>query len=89
MVRRTSLTHLVDGDQRNVVLPHTANGNSVRVQIPENAAVMPAGHYMLFVNRVASDGSGMVVPSVSAPVKPASRPSEASAAIDRALLALQ
>ena len=41
MVRRTSLTHLVDGDQRNVVLPHTANGNSVRVQIPENAAVMP------------------------------------------------
>ena len=69
MVRRTSLTHLVDGDQRNVVLPHTANGNSVRVQIPENAAVMPAGHYMLFVNRVASDGSGMVVPSVSAPVQ--------------------
>ncbi len=69
MVRRTSLTHLVDGDQRNVVLPHTANGNSVRVQIPENAAVMPAGHYMLFVNRIASDGSGMVVPSVSAPVQ--------------------
>jgi len=68
-VRRTSLTHLVDGDQRNVVLPHTVSGDNLSVQIPENAAVLPAGHYMLFVNRIASDGSNMVVPSVSAPVQ--------------------
>lgn len=69
LVRRTSLTHLVDGDQRNVVLPHTVSGDNLSVQIPENAAVLPAGHYMLFVNRIASDGSNMVVPSVSAPVQ--------------------
>lgn len=83
LVRRTSLTHLVDGDQRTVVLPHTANGNSVRVDIPENPAVLPAGHYMLFVNRIASDGSAMVVPSVSAPVQVMLPPSASSLVVQR------
>ncbi|QJX01918.1 DUF1929 domain-containing protein [Alcanivorax sp. IO_7] len=69
LVRRTSLTHLVDGDQRTVVLPHTVGDGQVSVTIPGNAAVAPAGHYLLFVNRVASDGSAMVVPSTAASVQ--------------------
>ncbi|EKF75251.1 kelch domain protein [Alcanivorax hongdengensis A-11-3] len=69
LVRRTATTHLVDGDQRTVVLPFTVAGaHSLSVQVPGNPAVAPAGHYMLFVNRMAEDGSGMIVPSVSAPV---------------------
>lgn len=69
LVRRTSLTHLVDGDQRTVVLPHSVGDGQVSVTIPDNGAVAPAGHYLLFVNRVASDGSAMVVPSTAASVQ--------------------
>lgn len=71
LVRRTALTHLVDGDQRNVVLKvNSSTGTSLTVQIPDNdgaknQAVVPPGHYMLFVvNKSGTD----LVPSVSAPV---------------------
>lgn len=72
LVRRTAITHLVDGDQRNVVLPITGNsGNSLTVQLPnndpaQNQAVLPPGHYMLFIVSKGSDGP---VPSVSAPLQ--------------------
>ena len=67
MIRRTAITHLVDGDQRAVVLPIVARGsNYVRVRIPAAAAVVPAGHYMLFIRNTASGGP---VPSASTPIR--------------------
>lgn len=72
LVRRTAITHLVDGDQRNVVLNITGNtADSLTVQIPnndaaQNQAVVPPGHYMVFV--VSKNGSDLV-PSVSAPLQ--------------------
>lgn len=71
LMRRTALTHLVDGDQRSVVLKiNSSTGTSLTVQIPDNdgaknQAVVPPGHYMLFVVNKAGDE---LVPSVSAPV---------------------
>lgn len=71
LARRTAITHLVDGDQRNVLLrivDHTAD--SITVQLPnndpaQNQAVLPPGHYLLFL--VANAGKD-AVPSVSAPL---------------------
>ena len=63
LVRNPSITHLTDADQRNVELPITrAAGRSVTVQVPGQAAVLPPGPYMLFVNRSSDQGP---VPSVS------------------------
>jgi hypothetical protein len=57
---------LVDGDQRAVVLPIVARGsNWVHVRIPASAAVVPAGFYMLFVERTSADGP---IPSTSTPI---------------------
>lgn len=67
LIRRTTTTHLVDGDQRSVELPFSANGNSLSVSLSDNPAVAPAGHYMLFIN--TRNAEGMVVPSSSAPVQ--------------------
>lgn len=63
LVRNTSITHLVDGDQRNVELEvlHRA-GNTVTVAAPPNGNVAPPGHYMLFVNKKTDKGA---IPSVS------------------------
>lgn len=67
MIRRTAITHLVDGDQRAVVLPIVARGsNYVRVRIPAAAAVTPAGHYMLFIRKTATGGP---LPSASTPIR--------------------
>ena len=66
LLRRTAVTHLVDGDQRAVslrILSRTAG--SVTVRMPSSAAVTPAGPYLLFVQRSTSSGK---VPSVSKPV---------------------
>ncbi|MGH8934224.1 MAG: galactose oxidase-like domain-containing protein [Egibacteraceae bacterium] len=67
LVRRPSLTHLVDGDQRTVELPilSTVDGE-VTVASPPDGAVAPPGDYMLFINRGTEDGE---IPSVSAPVR--------------------
>lgn len=71
LVRRTALTHLVDGDQRNVVLPIVrSDGESLTLRVPsndaaQNQAVLPPGHYLLFI--VVKDGDRLV-PSESAPV---------------------
>ena len=67
LIRRTDLTHLVDSDQRSVVLPIiNRDKKQLDVQMPDNAAVLPPGHYMLFVN--ARDEDGRLIPSESVPV---------------------
>ncbi len=62
LVRNTSLTHLIDGDQRNVVLKVVRReGDRVTVRVP-GRTVLPAGPYMLFANRASAKGE---IPSVS------------------------
>ncbi len=63
LVRNTSLTHIVDGAQRNVELRILSrSGNSVTVEMPAQKSVLPPGPYMLFINQRTADG---LVPSVS------------------------
>jgi hypothetical protein len=67
LIRRPTLTHLIDGDQRSVVLPIVSrSGGSLEVQMPAQAAVTPPGEYMLFV---ISEGETGRVPSTSLPVQ--------------------
>lgn len=62
LMRNTAITHLIDGDQRSVVLPVTArDGATLTVQAPPDRAVTPAGPYLLFANRPTDDG---LVPSI-------------------------
>ena len=52
LVSNPSVTHLVDPNQRNVVLPVISRaGNVLTVKSPPNADVAPPGPYMLFVNK--------------------------------------
>jgi hypothetical protein len=70
LVRRTALTHDVDGDQRTVMLPIVARGSgTVTVSLTSNQAVVPPGNYMLFVNQAgATTHAKDLTPSPSAPV---------------------
>ena len=62
LVRNPSITHLLDGDQRNVELHIVKkSGRVVTVAAPPDGAVAPPGPYLLFVNRRAADGA--LVPS--------------------------
>lgn len=62
LMRNTAITHLVDGDQRSVMLPIVSRtDHSVTVNAPPRAAVAPAGPYLLFLNK--GDG-GDLIPSV-------------------------
>jgi len=65
LVKRTTLTHIIDGDQRTVVLPHTGT-NNLQVRLPTQKGALPPGSYMLFV--VSEDASGKRLPSVSVPL---------------------
>ena len=66
LVRNPALTHIQDGDQRNVELPIVErDGNSITVRRPPNANVAPPGPYMLFVNRRTAHGP---IPSKSAQI---------------------
>ncbi len=66
LVRNTSITHLIDGDQRAVELQIVSqHGHVVEVAMSESSNVVPAGPYMLFVNRLATEGQ---IPSVAAQV---------------------
>jgi hypothetical protein len=61
VMRNTAMTHLVDSDQRSVVLPILERrGAELVVSAPPDRAVAPAGPYNLFVNRPTDDG---LVPS--------------------------
>ena len=60
------MTHVVDAEQRSVVLPivrHTAG--TLDVQLPD-ANVVPPGPYLLFINTRDNEG---LVPSVAAPLR--------------------
>ncbi|MBW4934970.1 galactose oxidase early set domain-containing protein [Marinobacter sp. F4206] len=77
LIRRKATTHLVDGDQRTVVLPIIdRNNDKVTVKMTSNRAVLPAGQYMLFVSHEADDG--MRVPSESTPVSVLADPGQPS-----------
>jgi hypothetical protein len=57
LVRNTAMTHLVDSDQRTVVLPVVRRtGGSVTASVTNNAAVLPDGPYTLFVNQKYAKG---------------------------------
>jgi len=63
LVRNAAITHLVDGGQRNVVLPvRSSKGNLTLAAAPPKGDVAPPGPYMLFVNRKTDKG---LVPSVA------------------------
>jgi hypothetical protein len=75
LVRNPTLTHLVDGDQRNVELPIVArSGRRVTVATPPSGNVAPPGPYMLFVN-VRGASCGKLVPSRAAQTFVGRRPS--------------
>lgn len=62
-MRNTTITHVVDSDQRAVKLRILSRkGNSLTVAQAPNGNVMPPGPYMLFVNRSVG---GCVKPSVA------------------------
>lgn len=68
LVRHTVTTHLTDADQRTVVIPKnklTINGNSVSFNIPDQAAVVPQGSYMVFARTKQADGTLLPSKSVS------------------------
>jgi hypothetical protein len=66
LIRKAASTHLVDADQRAVSLKIVSRQfGLIRVKIPDSPAVVPAGPYMLFLNRATSSG---LVPSVARPV---------------------
>ena len=63
LVRNPTETHLVDDDQRNVVLRVVSrSGNRLTVATPPNGNVAPPGPYMLFANRKTASG---LTPSVA------------------------
>ena len=67
IMRRTVMTHLIDGDQRAIVLPVIKQqGNEITLKIPDNYAVIPAGAYMLFASKTTPEGR---VPSKSAAIQ--------------------
>jgi hypothetical protein len=66
LMRKTAITHLVDGAQRSVVLPIVSrSGKTLTVAAPPRAEVAPEGPYLLFVNKDTDQGK---VPSVAAEV---------------------
>jgi len=63
LIRRTAATHVIDADQRAVVLPIVSrSASTLKVRMPASSAVVPPGPYMLFVSRASSSG---LVPSTS------------------------
>ena len=57
LVRNTTVTHLVDADQRSVVVPTVRReGSRLYVSTPANPAVLPPGPYHVFVIRNTAAG---------------------------------
>ncbi|SNC77135.1 Galactose oxidase, central domain [Marinobacter sp. es.048] len=66
LIRRTVMTHVIDGDQRAIeMIMESGNGNKLTLKMPDNHNVVPAGEYMLFVSKQTTGGR---VPSESAPI---------------------
>jgi hypothetical protein len=67
VIRHTVMTHLIDGDQRSVVIPKSAissDGNNLTFALPKQKAVLPQGAYMVFVR--IKDSKGNLLPSQGA-----------------------
>jgi Domain of unknown function (DUF1929) len=63
LVRNTAITHLTDGDQREIQLEIISRSpKHLEVALPWNPAVTPPGPYMLFVNARSPRG---LIPSVA------------------------
>ncbi|MGI8558174.1 MAG: galactose oxidase-like domain-containing protein [Solirubrobacteraceae bacterium] len=63
LVKNTTVTHLVDGGQRNIELPVVSqSGNQITVKAPPSGNVAPPGPYMLFANEKTPKGE---LPSIS------------------------
>jgi hypothetical protein len=74
LVRNTAMTHLVDSDQRTVVLPIVSRtAGRVVVEVTDNAAVLPDGPYTLFANKAYEQGE---TPSVGRQVFVGAVPAE-------------
>lgn len=66
LMRRTTLTHVVDAEQRSVVLRIVSrSSNTLQLQLPD-MNVVPSGAYLLFINQRVG---AQLTPSVSVPVK--------------------
>ncbi|WP_228977070.1 galactose oxidase early set domain-containing protein [Streptomyces sp. DH12] len=58
LMRPSAVTHVTDVDQRSVALAVERTGpDTLRVTVPANRALVPSGHYMLFV------ADGRAIPS--------------------------
>jgi hypothetical protein len=63
LVRNTAFTHVVDNDQRTVVLPMSGvDGDAIHVKVPPSGNVAPPGPYLLFLNEKTDHG---LIPSVA------------------------
>lgn len=49
MISIGAVTHSHNMDQRKIALPHSQTGNNLTVSLPSNRALLPPGHYLLFV----------------------------------------
>jgi len=65
LMRRTAITHLVDGGQRGVLLDFTKTGSTLHATMPHDATVLPPGPYLVFVNGDAGQGP---TPSVASEI---------------------
>lgn len=68
LTRHTVTTHLVDSDQRTVVIPKNMleiDGKNITFKIPDQAAVVPQGAYMVFARTKQANGSLLPSKSVS------------------------
>jgi hypothetical protein len=63
LIRPSSVTHVTDVEQRSLALDMTPTAGGVQLTIPQGAAMVPSGNYMLFLNNKAG------VPSVARWVK--------------------
>jgi hypothetical protein len=57
LVRNTAFTHIVDSDQRTVVLRvRRVDGDAIQLETPDSPNVLPPGPYLLFLNRRSDNG---------------------------------
>lgn len=67
LAKLPATTHITDADQRTVWVNHSySGGTSISVTIPSSAAVLPGGHYYLFL--LKDNGQGLT-PSVAKVIK--------------------
>ncbi|MET8974248.1 kelch motif-containing protein [Streptomyces sp. NPDC004539] len=57
LMRPSAVTHTTDVEQRSIALELTKEGRAVTVTVPDDAALVPPGWYMLFVTDAAGTPS--------------------------------